>query len=471
MALSVVNSTVSLCVLGAASTSLYFWGRDLHRFTQWLMAFEGLFIGQLALYVLACYVVDRWADRSTRFARWMILAAIVCFAASNRAVLIPQRPFLSLDVYRYVWDGHVQRAGINPYRYVPESDELIHLRDNKVYPNINQEDKRWYSPYPPIAQLVFAAVARIAPLSVTAFKAAITSFDLITTILLMIVLARSGIDPARAIIFAWHPLIIFEGAHSGHVEAVYVSFLVLALFAWSSSKRSLSGIPLAMAALVKFYPALVLPAFLRLKSERTGSSESNVSSLFRAAGGILHKHNLIILAGFGTTVLLAYAVYWGAASTSFWFLRGYVAQEGFVEGGARYFLLESVRKVVWVPTIVFLVFGAACVIVVAFRQLLRATTVTDVARSCLALIGTYLLITTPRYAWYYVWLVPFLCFEPRISWFYLSCSAALLYLVWYTPLLYPGIPAWLGLSVYLPTIAWLVLEQLRSRRLVKGSLE
>ena len=60
----------ALFVLGAASTSLYFWGRDLHRFTQWLAAYIGLFIGQLALYLLATYVVLRWSDRSSRFARW-----------------------------------------------------------------------------------------------------------------------------------------------------------------------------------------------------------------------------------------------------------------------------------------------------------------------------------------------------------------------------------------------------------------
>ena len=28
-------------------------------------------------------------------------------------------PLLSSDIYRYVWDGKVQAAGINPYRYVP----------------------------------------------------------------------------------------------------------------------------------------------------------------------------------------------------------------------------------------------------------------------------------------------------------------------------------------------------------------
>ena len=136
---------VALVALGAAALSLYFWGRDLHRFTQWIAAYTGLFIGQLALYVLACYVVQRWSHRSSRTSQLMAVALVIFFAAASRAVLVPQRPYLSSDVYRYLWDGHVQAAGINPYRYVPEADELSGLRDDKIYPNINREDKEWRS--------------------------------------------------------------------------------------------------------------------------------------------------------------------------------------------------------------------------------------------------------------------------------------------------------------------------------------
>jgi alpha-1,6-mannosyltransferase len=466
-ALSVAFVPVALFVLGAASTSLYFWGRDLHRFTQWIAAYISLFIGQLALYVLACFAVQRWSDRSTRAAKWVTVALVIFFAAASRAVLVPQRPYLSSDVYRYVWDGHVQSAGISPYRYVPEAGELSGLRDDKIYPNITREDKQWRSPYPPVAQVVFLAAARIRPMSVTAFKAAMSSFDLITILLLMLVLARSGIDPARAIIFAWHPLVIFEGAHSGHIEAVYIAFLALALLAWSSRKHALTGIPLALATLVKFYPALLLPVFLvarpeALSAKRSHHDEEPARSSFVTR--VIHKGNLAMLVAFGATIMLAYAPYWSAGSNSLAFVRGYVEEEGFVQSGARYFLLDAVRKVVSIPTDVFLVFAAACLMAVTIWWLLRVKRdVSDVARGALALIGTYLLLTTPRYAWYYVWLVPFLCFAPGLGWLYLSCASVLLYLVWYTPLVYPEVPLWLGASLYVPTLAWLAWERFNRR--------
>ena len=459
-ALSVVVVPVTLFFLGAASTSLYFWGRDLHRFTQWLAAYIFLFIGQLALYVLACYVVLRRSDRSSR-AQWMTLALIILFAAASRGVLVPQRPYLSSDVYRYVWDGHVQVNGVNPYLYTPEADELIGLRDPRIYPNINREDKQWRSPYPPVAQIVFHLIARIGPLSVTAFKAAMSSFDLLTVLVLIVVLARSGIDPARAIVFAWHPLVIFEGAHSGHIEAVYIAFLVLALLAWSRRRPAFTGVALALATLVKFYPALLLPVFLAVKPDdvdpRTSLSNRSRSSV---VARVINRGNLAMLVAFGATVVIAYSPYLGAGGNLFAFVRGYAEEEGFVQSGARYFLLYAVRNLVSIPTTTFLVFAAACLIAVAVRQLVKVKRdVSELTRGALVLIGTYLLLTSPRYAWYYVWLVPFLCFAPRLGWLFLTSASVLLYLVWYTPLVYPEVPLWLGASIYVPTLAWLTWER------------
>ena len=61
-------------------------------------------------------------------------------------------------MYRYVWDGRVQLAGINPYRYVPAADQLAFLRDAAVYPNINRAEYA-HTVYPPVAQAIFALAA------------------------------------------------------------------------------------------------------------------------------------------------------------------------------------------------------------------------------------------------------------------------------------------------------------------------
>src|SRR5262249_8572535 len=237
--------------------------------------------------------------------------------------------------------------------------------------------------------------------------------------------------------------------HSGHIEAVYVAFLILGLLAWAYRKSALTGVALGIAAMMKFYPSLLLPAFLLLTPEIAKTSASNGSAKidWPTARRLVNRKNFAMLAGFIATIILLYLPYWNAGSNLFGFVRGYVEEEGFVQNGARYFFLELARTVVNVPAAIFIVIAILCMLAVTARQLLREKRdVSDVARSSVALIGTYLLLTTPRYAWYYVWLIPFLCFVPLVGWLYLTAASVLLYLLWYTPLVYPEIPLWLGSS-------------------------
>jgi alpha-1,6-mannosyltransferase len=466
-----ILAPAALLLIGSASLSLYFWGRDLHRFTQWIAAYIGLFVGQLALYLLACFVVNRWSGKGSSAAKWLTIAMIIFFGAAYRAILVPQRPYLSSDVYRYAWDGQVQRSGINPYGYVPEATELSWLRDDKIFPNIAREDRNWTSPYPPVAQIVFLGVASGWPMSVTALKAAMASFDMLAIALLMLVLARTGLDPAKAIIFGWHPLVIFESAHSGHIEAVYVALLVAALLAWSHARSAWTGVALGLAAMMKFYPLLLLPAFLFLYPEAPNRSESNARATILSssvARRLINKRNFAMLAALGVTIILVYLPYWNAGNNLFAFVRGYFEEEGFVNSGARYFFLELARRVFWIPTVAFMIMALVCLLVVVVRQLLREKRgASDVAQSSIALIGVYLLLTTPRYAWYYVWLIPFLCLARGMGWLYLTAASVLLYLLWYTPFVYPEIPVWLGASIYGPVLIWILWEKYVRRSEVK----
>ncbi len=85
------------------------------------------------------------------------------------AIQLPELIFLprtSDDAYRYVWDGRVLLAGIDPYRFVPLDPALAHLRDPLLFPEgepplINRP--RAPTIYPPIAQLWFALVALFTP--------------------------------------------------------------------------------------------------------------------------------------------------------------------------------------------------------------------------------------------------------------------------------------------------------------------
>jgi hypothetical protein len=92
----------------------------------------------------------------------------------------------------------------------------------------------------------------------------------------------------------------------------------------------------------------------------------------------------------------------------------------------------------------------------------------DIAKGALALIGLYLLLTSPRYPWYFCWIVPWLCFLPRAGWLYLTGATILLYTLWFIPNEFPNLPLWLGAALYIPTVLLLAVAHFRARRARSG---
>ena len=104
-------------------------------------------------------------------------------------------PILSSDVYRYIWDGRVQQAGINPYLFVPADSALAGLRDVAIYPHINRADYA-HTIYPPAAQVVFAAMVQVSQ-GVVAEKAFMLGFEALAVACLLKLLAMARLPPER----------------------------------------------------------------------------------------------------------------------------------------------------------------------------------------------------------------------------------------------------------------------------------
>jgi hypothetical protein len=419
------------------------------------------------MYAAACWIALKWRKPSSRAVEWLRIGIIIFFAVAFRATLVPQRPYLSSDVYRYVWDGHVQAQGINPYLYTPDAPELAQLRDEerfpsivKIYPNMS-----WLhlpTPYPPAAQAIYLLVYLIQPLNVTATKAATLAFDLLTVIALMWALGRARLDPAQAIIFAWHPLVIFEGAHSGHIEAAFMAMLAFALVAWVHKKHALTGIALALATLVKFYPALVVPVFLRSADM---SVESDSTGLRRFRSLLSSRANLTMLGAFAITIGLVYLPYALTGKSGISSLASEFHEEGFTGKGVRYFLLALAHAAIPLSTNAYLILGAGVLGAFVLWWMIREKRdVVDVACGAATLITVYLILSSPHYAWHYAWILPFLCFAPRLGWLYLTGASVFMYLLWYVPTVYPDMPVWLGVVMFAPAAVWLFWERQKQKR-------
>ncbi|HET9888845.1 MAG TPA: hypothetical protein VFR10_15145 [bacterium] len=189
--------------------------------------------------------------------------------AARMVLLFPSVP-LSTDLYRYLWDGRVASAGINPYVHAPSSPNVAQLRDSN-WPYIEHADH--WTVYPPLAQEFFRLMhwAGTTPRGVRAWAIAL---DLGAAAIFAAVFPRRGKSAALALVYAWCPLAILESALGGHVDSLGILFLALAcLFADRLPARARefpsgigSGLFLSASAMVKLIPFALVPAFATRRS-------------------------------------------------------------------------------------------------------------------------------------------------------------------------------------------------------------
>lgn len=225
-------------------------------FVAWLVATTALF----AVAILLITVIRPPAHGALPIIFVITLAVRVAFAL--------QTPTASSDIYRYVWDGHVQAHAINPYRYPPDSAHLMALRDLSIYPHINRQSAPTICP--PVAEGLFSWIYRLHADSVIWTKLAFAGLDIANIALLAGLLAKLGRRPELAVLYAWHPFAIFEVGHDGHVDVAAVLFLLLALWSRQAGRAAPARALIAAAALVKYYAILALLALVFRDIRRNG---------------------------------------------------------------------------------------------------------------------------------------------------------------------------------------------------------
>ncbi|MBX9924767.1 MAG: DUF2029 domain-containing protein [Hyphomicrobiaceae bacterium] len=345
-----------------------------------------------------------WAARSAgRAPPFAALAVILTAAVLMRVPLLLEPPYLSSDMYRYVWDGRVQGAGINPYVHVPAAPELAHLRDRAIYENINRAD---YAPtiYPPAAQLLFWLVTRIGDGAIT-MKLALLGFEGLAIAGLVMLLREIGRPATAVVAYAWHPLPVWEIAGNGHIDAVLIGLMVASLCIFVRGRTLTAGAVASVAALVKPTSLLLMPVLWRPWDWKLPT----------------------VLA---CTIVALYAVYISAGTKVLGFLPGYVAEEELSTGGGfRYFaMLQSLTGPIPGGSALYVAFAAVIMCCIAVRVAFRAERTNETAIDGLSyLLIAFLVLLTPHYPWYYLALAPVLVLRNWTTPWVLMTGGFLLY--------------------------------------------
>ncbi len=317
-------------------------GQSLHQegVGDWsLLTILGLFTAAFAAYLLAIrYALAAKQDRR-------LLKTIGLFAVLFRLTLLFTDPIAEIDIYRYLWDGEAASHGVDPFRYSPAqivavarqgrstSDFAIPVGSHtaatvpasptdSIPPDLAKLVELYQkSPemteivgrihfaelptiYPPTSQVVFAIASLCTPDGASVlhrmviFKTWFVMFDLMTLVLVVMLLRDTGRPIGWSLAYGWCPLLVKEFANSGHLDAVAVFFMTLAVWLTvracfvpsslhsdrandSKSKRLMliAMLTLGVAIGAKLYPVVLVPLFLLACWKRFGVRRAMVMGL------------------------------------------------------------------------------------------------------------------------------------------------------------------------------------------------
>jgi alpha-1,6-mannosyltransferase len=368
-----------LAILGLLLVAIYVSAFEVGDLRKHTVAFEWLFFSAFVLYGVACFVAlqSQQVNRRTLF-------GIVAFAGLMQGILVFSRPTLTDDMYRYIWDGRVQAQGISPYRYPPNAPELVSLRDQEIYPSINR--KPIVTVYPPAAEAAYFLLWKIWPDNVHWFQGAMATGGLLAGIFLMGLLKDLGHSPARALIFLWSPLLVFETAHAAHIDGLVLPLLVGAWWVRVRERDALTGFLLGVATAMKFYPALLLPFLWRPQDSK---GRWTMPLTFAAAV---------------STFYLPYAL--TSQTSVFGYLRGYFKEKFNISPlvGVLNHFLDAIHLNVSYRLIVL---SMGIILVAAIWCIFHPAPNAEVTlRRCIWPIGVVSLFSQDLFAWYMLWLLP-----------------------------------------------------------------
>ncbi len=360
-------------------------------------------------------------------------ARVLLAALALRAVLLASPVSLSDDLYRYLWEGRAVLLGGNPYLHPPgwegwPADAIRAQVGHPAIPTI----------YPPLVMWLFAGVAAVLydPLGA---KIVFGLADALLAWALARTLEGRGRSTAPAWLYALHPLGAVESAGSGHLDALALLFLVLAIRGWDRAQAGRGGDGGVLAAVaglgVKLFPALILPALLRVPGRRA-----------RRVG--------VALGGLGALLALS-APFWDAGETMFFAFQNYSRRWSF--NGSIFPILETFSWSAFNDDLPARRFAVVLGALVTGFALLRRR---DPAEVALWAGGAFVLLSPTVHPWYIAWAwVPALLCGVR-AWTVLATLAPIAYAVlatldletdtwseptWTRPLIY--VPFFLALAV------------------------
>lgn len=198
------------------------------------------------------------------FPIWQLLLLAISF----RLIPIVAIPSLSDDFYRFIWDGRLWAAGINPFAATPQEfmayGPVVDGVNIHLFNLLNSPTT--YTVYPPIPQYINLVAAWLFPRDTLGAVVVMRIFTYLAEGILIFFLIKllkgENKDKRLFILYALNPLVIIELSGNLHHEALLLAFLVGAIYFYQKSKLIPAGVLFALSVASKLLPLMFLPIIL-----------------------------------------------------------------------------------------------------------------------------------------------------------------------------------------------------------------
>ncbi len=240
------NKTAAYTLYFIFITSISVIGNEISRHES-----LNLLLSYFALFFSYFWLSRFESDRSRSLLALGILARLTMFFSL---------PGLSDDFYRFLWDGFLIDAGINPYAFLP--GEALGLNvpgiTTELYNSLNSP--KYYTVYPPMNQLIFWLSVNIS--SNMLMSVNFMRFLMIIADVGAVFYLRKLLGPKNRNLTYWYflnPLVILEFTGNLHFEGIMIFFLLGGLYYLGKNKTFSGGVWIGLSIAAKLIPLIFLP--------------------------------------------------------------------------------------------------------------------------------------------------------------------------------------------------------------------
>lgn len=258
-----------------------------------------LFVYFLVVGVL--YLIGWWAVRREKGIKAWILVLFWMIAFGGAFLL--QYPYGASDIFENILRGRIQGVyAMNPFIYAGQE-----APNDPFFPYSFW--KTWASPYGPFWEMIAGAAVHLTGngiiSNVILFKLISGGFLFGSVTMVGLILKKMAPERVLAgvLLLGWNPMMLYETFGNGHNDQVMIFCMLAAVLAMVHRRYIVMILALMAGVLVKFIPALLLPA--------AGLIALRELPNFRA------RLRFILLIGVGSLAMamLAYMPYWDGWKT------------------------------------------------------------------------------------------------------------------------------------------------------------